>query len=670
MKEREKSIYFLCRKMDSRIYSFVSRQQAAVAACLSSFVLLLVCLLGRPMWETSDDSTVSCLLSGIYGEASPYTLVINYYLCKFFVLLYDVLPITNWLALFEIFSVWISFFIFEYVLLNNSKKETVKYAVLFLFIFEFEFFLKLTYTRSACILSFAGILLIYDELFGRKTYRNNMQENLSEILTGGQKQKSGNILKIILGYEILILSLILRLRLGYTFGLAIISIVLIYRSAVITINKDGVKTVFKRQCGLSLIKIISGCSLFVLGGLFRFDCIYFSIAYIGVLVTNHLIKTLRNKVFDEYRSEYMKLLFIGSALLFTVIFFKLGNADKYNKLDLVNDYRNYNKARSDVTDYLPNEYSDKFQTNKFTISKNDYLMMRYSICNDNYFDKLFFINTKELLNQIEEDTPIGFDNYINRILYCSQGRHLAGKQTTLVIVCVLFMFIGTLFINKENLLSIILNIIGTVAIVIYFMWRGRFPTWVSEPVYLMSCFIICLQICGLGLTKKLSTRTCIWKRTIALMVMVLCMLSRMNSFRIELKNYYFDESLSELFLYATNSDDIFLIDNFSNVPFPIIDVYGMLTPQPKGKWQNLIRVGNWDIKHPVKEAQLRELGINSPISDIMNPKVRLISKLDSYSLDIYVKFFKEHYDMDIEYKEEKIFGNYAIFVFSPKQQIS
>ena len=58
-------------------------------------------------------------------------------------------------------------------------------------------------------------------------------------------------------------------------------------------------------------------------------------------------------------------------LFIATLLFKIGNERKYFEFDKNSDYRSFNKARADVVDYLPNEYTDKLSSEKLKVSEND-----------------------------------------------------------------------------------------------------------------------------------------------------------------------------------------------------------------------------------------------------------------------------------------------------------
>ena len=54
-------------------------QHAVVVAMLYSFaIFIMVCLVSSLAWESADDFLISMILSGSFGEYSPYVLVLGY----------------------------------------------------------------------------------------------------------------------------------------------------------------------------------------------------------------------------------------------------------------------------------------------------------------------------------------------------------------------------------------------------------------------------------------------------------------------------------------------------------------------------------------------------------------------------------------------------------------
>lgn len=154
-----------------------------------------------------------------------------------------------------------------------------------------------------------------------------------------------------------------------------------------------------------------------------------------------------------------------------------------------------------------------------------------------------------------------------------------------------------------------------------------------------------------------------------MIILLLCVILSGVSVQEAGKNTHYDPDFSAALAHITADEShVFLYDSVFYCPFPLIDQYGIFQGQLKGGWKNLIRVGNWDVEHPVKKQQLAKLGIDSPISSLATDgRVKLLSANSAdganKAVERYVTFFREHYDLNVKYEIEYRYGKYAIYQF-------
>ena len=133
-----------------------------MSVMLSTAILLVVGYFWQFRWEGGDDFNISQILSGAYGEQSPYVLVMQYPLSWLLCKLYSVAPGVNFLGLAELFSVLCAFSVFYFLLMKKHKKWGILTALFFGLLFQPAFYMSLQYTRSSIILSLAGgTMLVY-----------------------------------------------------------------------------------------------------------------------------------------------------------------------------------------------------------------------------------------------------------------------------------------------------------------------------------------------------------------------------------------------------------------------------------------------------------------------------------------------------------------------------
>jgi len=570
----ERKIYFsdICLLLISMLYSFG--------------IFWVVYLFSYPTWESADDFIISSILQGISGEASPYTLVIGYLLSWFIYQLQALIPQLNWLTIFELFSVWISFSFLSWLFIRKKTIQGYVAFILFPLLFEISFYTSLTYARSACILSFTGLMLIW--VFSSEKY------NISGIL-----------------------------------------------------------------CGVVF---------FLLGSLFRFACIYIAIPYVGILVVRHYWK---------YRKEFMKEKYKGCLPIFflfgtLIMAFSLYGIHKlkYQEFKERSGYVEFNAIRAKAFDYLPDSY-EKYaeEFNDIGVSYNDYQMIKFFVLYDQYFsqelyEKIGNVNSLEnisLKRKIENVMERLWEN----LVYYQHGKN-NGKYNTFYLLFYLIIF-GLAFLNRKNLFIYLCTILGTGVITLYFIWIGRFPMWLQGSIYLIANFMLIYGILESELEiRDMSLERKRWMECVGLFVGMICMLLSVTSDPQKkiniLERKEIDLNLAEALEYMRHdSENIYLIDNFSGCPFPIMNVYGSLRGMERNSWNNIMRVGSWYLKHPVLESQLKHTGLKSPVHDLINENIFLLTNTGFPTLEMYSTFFKEHYGEDIYAQKESRWGDYSIY---------
>lgn len=578
------------RRMEGvSIKKIIFRHSLLIGLAYSFLMFLLVYIFAYPSWETADDFLISGILSGVTGESSPYVLVISYPLSYMLYLMQIWFPQLNWLTLLEIFAVWISFAIYIWIFLKKQTGVGYLTALIMPLVFEIPFYMSLNYTRSACILAFAGLFLLYHCSFERP----------------------------------------------------------------------------------SKIGCVSGVVLLVLGSLIRYACIFLAVPYVGIWVVICLWKQIKGR--DFKRKENTKfMLFVISAF---IIIFGLNFYHKYeyNKFDLQSDYVQFNSIRAKAYDYLPENYQiyqDEFE--KIGVSQNDYEMLRGSIIYDNFYNIDLYSDIAEINNN-ENKTFSQKWEIVNARLWENFAYYNSGSLSGKNNIYILFMIVACLsliFISKKTIFSYMCTLFGTLIICFYFIWTGRFPPWVQDSLYLIACitFLYGIELKPTWNHKgsknrwiRIGKQTLLYLGCMGLIFMGLCFSREKILEKAVVKPI--PELCLALNYMQSDKDNIYLIDNFSYCPYPIMDAYGNLWGLERGSWSNIIRVGTWFINHPVLNEQLEEVGLHSPIREMVNDNIYLFTDLNSINLRKYQIFIYEHYGLSVWPELIEQWGNYAIYSF-------
>ena len=568
---------------------FINRNAWIIAGIYSFLMFLLVYFFSYPGWETSDDYLISGILSGITGKSSPYVLVISYPLSYILHQLQLHIPLVNWLTILELFSVWISFSVFIWVFLKKMTKGDLLVAFLMPLVFETSFFMTLNYTRSACLLMFTGLFLIY-------------------------------------------------------------------------------------YCTLEIFcvkNVVFGGILFVLGVMVRYGCMYLVAPFVGIWIVLSLIRQKRRHIYKKKEN----CTFIVSAICILVISFGLIFYHKYVYIEFANEnnYVEFNSARATAYDYLPKTY-EEFENDfkKIGISYNDYMMLKGSMIYDDFFDEIIYRKIADI-NMGENESLTQKWDAVKKRLWISFSQYGNGRMANQKNTYILFFVVAAIafvFLNKKDYFSFVCTFCGTILMSFYFIWTGRFPPWIQDSLFLIASitFLYGIQwkesyILLYTQSKKAFIRK--WGLCgLSIILVVYCLAFNIRVFEQRTKDFVLDQEVCFALEFMENDEDnVYLIDNFQNCPFPIIDVYGSLRALKRGSWNNILRVGTWFISHPVLEQQLNMLQLKSPIKELVNEDVYLFTNIDSVNLERYQIFISEHYQLETEIYSIWEGDRYAIYKF-------
>lgn len=153
---------------------------------INSIFAIYALLFFTPYNETNDDIGMNDIVSGAYGEKSPFMVFSNIIYGYILKGVYSICPDVNWYTVIQLITVFASFVAIGYVL---CKKMGNKFGALGLFfllkVFYSQFYLVLQFTRISVLCCFAGYLLVFYSL-------STEQVNKKEVLYGG--------ILLILGY--------------------------------------------------------------------------------------------------------------------------------------------------------------------------------------------------------------------------------------------------------------------------------------------------------------------------------------------------------------------------------------------------------------------------------------------------------------------------------------
>ena len=137
------------------------KRAIAYSAVINLFFLALCLIFGDIKFGAIDDYFMAARLSGALGtDYNPHLIFVNAIYGYALLPLYHLFPKIGWYYIGEMFSVFLSFSVIGYVLIQRcGERWGATLAALFTALFASDFYLVVQFTQCASILSAAGMLL-------------------------------------------------------------------------------------------------------------------------------------------------------------------------------------------------------------------------------------------------------------------------------------------------------------------------------------------------------------------------------------------------------------------------------------------------------------------------------------------------------------------------------
>ena len=190
----------------------------------------------EPVFETNDDNYISAILYGVYGEYDTHLVYMNVIMGKIIKLLLLLCPILPWYTIIQYILLFVAFTAILYLILNNKTNEYRYFlCITMLIFFGYECYVKVQYSKTAGVMTAAGILLVYEAL----------------------KRKQIKKQQLILGACLMVIGSLYRFQV-FIMMLAIIGIMVFFHCINGMKNKDF--QIFRRCCVIFLpIFIVCFC---------------------------------------------------------------------------------------------------------------------------------------------------------------------------------------------------------------------------------------------------------------------------------------------------------------------------------------------------------------------------------------------------------------------------
>lgn len=130
-----------------------------ISMAVNAVILAAILLTAHMVYETNDDFAIASRIVDGY----PETTFVNYYLCKVILLLQGMMPHMNAYVLFQIAASFIAFVCFYKIVLDGTGSRVIHCATaLCIAVFSIDHYCTIQFTKTAALLSAAGLLVIVD----------------------------------------------------------------------------------------------------------------------------------------------------------------------------------------------------------------------------------------------------------------------------------------------------------------------------------------------------------------------------------------------------------------------------------------------------------------------------------------------------------------------------
>lgn len=146
-----------------------NKEQLWFSAALNGVFLALCLLIFYPFFDTNDDMGLISLCSGLRGASDMRLVYMNCALGWVFCRLYETVQGVPWFSLVQYALLYCSLTAATWVLIRKLKHTSSLWLVLlFLLVFSYECYIRVQYTKSAGVMTAAGLSLLFYAVFQEK----------------------------------------------------------------------------------------------------------------------------------------------------------------------------------------------------------------------------------------------------------------------------------------------------------------------------------------------------------------------------------------------------------------------------------------------------------------------------------------------------------------------
>ncbi|MGX8773448.1 MAG: hypothetical protein ACSW8G_00155, partial [Bacillota bacterium] len=129
---------------------------------MNFIILIFLCILFYPHYDTNDDFGISNIVNGSKGSIDAHIIYSNYLLGLIYKALYSVTTAVPWYAIMHYATLFSAFTAMTYVLLNKMKQSSAVWVVTaFVLFFAYEGYILMQFTRTAGAAAAGGLILMF-----------------------------------------------------------------------------------------------------------------------------------------------------------------------------------------------------------------------------------------------------------------------------------------------------------------------------------------------------------------------------------------------------------------------------------------------------------------------------------------------------------------------------
>lgn len=153
----------MCRKQKFSLWKKV--------ILMNLLIFTLSQIVFQPTFETCDDNYMAAILYGAYGEYNAHFIFSNIILGKIIKALLGICPILPWYTIVQYVGLFFALTCITYVLMKEEKNEyRTILSWMLLVMFGYECYVKVQFTKTAGVLTIAGILFVYQAIKTEKIH--------------------------------------------------------------------------------------------------------------------------------------------------------------------------------------------------------------------------------------------------------------------------------------------------------------------------------------------------------------------------------------------------------------------------------------------------------------------------------------------------------------------